>query len=314
MESRKLILFGKNSFVISLPKSWITSNKLKKGDSVYVEENSPELTVLPSEKINIDNPLESLIETDGKSLDTVRDEIISAYLMNADIIELVGDNISRNASEIKKVIRDLSGLEIMELTSRRIVAHVILNEYEVDLDNLLRRVDLIVRSMILDSAGTLKHDMYSDIRARDTDVNRLVWLSFRVLRKAMKNPMLSKKIGMNNVKLLNYWDIIGGLERIGDQTKRVARHIRDPHINPKLAKSIEQLYLSVNGLYLEVMKAYYKKDSALAFEIIKEAGKKNVECNSLLGKSAGVDITLAIGFIKSMNSQIRNIARTITLL
>ncbi len=43
MEYRKLISFGKNSFVISLPKAWVRHSKLKKGDLIYVEEASDHL-------------------------------------------------------------------------------------------------------------------------------------------------------------------------------------------------------------------------------------------------------------------------------
>ena len=45
MEFRKLIKFGKSSFVISLPKKWLEKNKLKKGDLLYVSENENGLSL-----------------------------------------------------------------------------------------------------------------------------------------------------------------------------------------------------------------------------------------------------------------------------
>ena len=47
MEYRKLISFGKNSYVVSLPKNWVRQNKLKKGDLVYIEENVSNLVLQP---------------------------------------------------------------------------------------------------------------------------------------------------------------------------------------------------------------------------------------------------------------------------
>ena len=42
MEFRKLISFGKTSFVMSLPKGWVVKNKLKKGDLIALEEREDE--------------------------------------------------------------------------------------------------------------------------------------------------------------------------------------------------------------------------------------------------------------------------------
>ena len=37
MEVRKLIQFGGNSYVISLPKKWIKLHSLEKGDPIYLD-------------------------------------------------------------------------------------------------------------------------------------------------------------------------------------------------------------------------------------------------------------------------------------
>jgi len=43
VETRKIISFGNSSYVVSLPKSWISENKLKKGDILNVEEKNGEI-------------------------------------------------------------------------------------------------------------------------------------------------------------------------------------------------------------------------------------------------------------------------------
>ncbi len=52
MEYRKLISFGKSSFVVSLPKSWVTQNKMKKGDLVYFEDSGVNLLINTRKKDN----------------------------------------------------------------------------------------------------------------------------------------------------------------------------------------------------------------------------------------------------------------------
>ena len=43
MEFRKIIAFGKSSFVVSLPKAWMVAHNLVKGDVVYLEEEDDDL-------------------------------------------------------------------------------------------------------------------------------------------------------------------------------------------------------------------------------------------------------------------------------
>ena len=49
MEYRRLISFGRSSYVVSLPKEWIGQNNLKKGDLVYLQESGPNLLLSKKE-------------------------------------------------------------------------------------------------------------------------------------------------------------------------------------------------------------------------------------------------------------------------
>ena len=312
MESRRLIRFGKNSFVISVPKAWVNENKLGKGDTVYVDNMSPELRIMPSEKRNVVEIKKIIIKTENKDLSRIRSEIISAYLVNYNVIELVGSNISENITSIKNTLRDLAGMEIMDLTSRRITAQDILSEEDVDIANLVRRVDMIVRSMITDSIRTASSDLYESINARDSDVNRLVFLAFRVLSKAMKEPQFAKKLNLGFYDVMSYWNMISELERIADQAKRAARHIRRLELDEDSRKEFERLYNAVNEGYLDTMKAYYTKDKGMAFRIIEECKTQNEDCDRFLEKRQAIEVVHSVEFVKAMNGQIKHIARLVS--
>ncbi|MBS3110419.1 phosphate uptake regulator PhoU [Candidatus Woesearchaeota archaeon] len=313
METRRIIRFGKNSYVISIPKSWITENKLEKGDSVFIEDDSQELRIMPSEKIKRVEIKKTIIETDNRDLDTIRSEIISAYLMNFNIIELIGSNVSENVSSIKSVLRDLSGLEIMDLTSKRITAHDIVNEDEIDLQNIFRRVDMIIRSMISDAVKTIETDLYENINARDSDVNRLVFLAFRVLRKAISDPQVARKMNMSMLDVMNYWITFSHMESIGDQAKRAARYIRQmTDKNEKSHKEFVKLFSEINDLHISVMKSFYTKDRALAFRVIEDCKKANAKCDKYLIQNATFAAANAVGYVKSMNGLIKHIARLVS--
>jgi phosphate uptake regulator len=312
LESRKIIRFGKNSYVISIPKTWIEGNRLAKGDHVFIDEFSTDLRILPSEKSRKPEPKKIVIETENKDLNYLRSEIISAYLMNYNIIELVGNNVSEDLGKIKAVLRDLSGMEIMEVTSRRITAQDILSEEDVDIKNIMRRVDMIVRSMVIDSVKTVESDLSENINIRDLDVNRLVFLAFRVLKKAMKEPQFARKLQLSQLDVMKYWTTISELERIADQAKRAARYIRKMRLDEKNRKSFEKLYNSVYELYLDTMKSYYTADRSIAFTVIEDCKNKNADCNAFLEKNQTIEAAHSIEFIKSMNGLIKHIARIVT--
>ena len=92
MEYRKLISFGKNSFVISLPKSWVRQNNLQKGVLIYVEEQENNLLLsLGSKQETVEKVKE--IPVDGKSVRRLKREIISAYIKDYKTIVLFGEEL-----------------------------------------------------------------------------------------------------------------------------------------------------------------------------------------------------------------------------
>ena len=69
MEFRKLIGFGKSSFVVSIPKGWTQRNKLNKGDIVYLHEEENALVLSAKEKRFVKEPKRITIRTDGKTIE-----------------------------------------------------------------------------------------------------------------------------------------------------------------------------------------------------------------------------------------------------
>ena len=54
------------------------------------------------------------------------------------------------------------------------------------------------------------------------EVNRLVYLTYRVIRAAMQDPRIAKKLQRNNVTLLYEWSLVTRLEKIGDLSSEKA--------------------------------------------------------------------------------------------
>ncbi len=314
METRKLISFGKNSYIISLPKEWLKLNNLKKGDLIYLDFDKTNLRLLPAEKKEKYESKKITLETTNKTLFRIKDEIISAYLMSYNLIELIGDNIPDNITDIKSIIRDLSGLEIMEISSKRVVAHDILNVEDVNLTNIIRRIDMIVRSMLMDTFDAINTRKGDDIIARDSDVNRLVFLSFRVLAKAIDEPQFARKLNISMKDLFLYKRLLTGLESIADQVKRIARIDKSIHLNENTKKDFKIIFENIQHLYLELMKSFYTQNRDLAFLIISECKIRNADCDKFLEKNPHINFVHTISYLKILNSQIKQIGQHLTTL
>jgi len=122
LDVRKLISFGKGTFIVSMPKPWVEKNHLKKGDLISIADDGHELIIRANSEEQKIESKEIIIDASDKSLDFLRVEIVSAYLSGYDVINIQLHQNSKNFQQIKEILRNLSGMEIMEQTSTRISA------------------------------------------------------------------------------------------------------------------------------------------------------------------------------------------------
>ncbi len=314
MESRKIIAFGSSSFVISLPKAWINQNKLKKGDVVQLDDKKTELLVYPTRIQKDEEPKHTVILTDDKDLDYIRTKIVSSYLNGYGLIDIKGSRLEQDAPHIKTILRNLTGLEIIHQSSDKITAKDLLNISEINVGTLIRRMDNIVRSMVIDAIDSLNKDHYTSIVERDMDLNRLAFLAFRVIKTALSDNALAKKLNLSNSDLLQNWLVVSRLEKIGDQQKRIARHLRNVSIHKKPKEELHKILTLIQNDYTDVMTAYYKKDLEASYLIDNTNSARMLTCKNYLETIRGnelVDVARTIDHVKSMRTDIKTIARAV---
>src|SRR3989344_3988448 len=133
IDFRKLISFGKGSYILSMPKTWIAKNNLKKGDLISLNDDGFELVLSASRQDEKLEAKEIDIDAKGKDLELLKTEIVSSYLNGYDTISIMFENNNKDVTRIKDVLRNLSGMEIMKQTSTRIVARNLINLNEISI-------------------------------------------------------------------------------------------------------------------------------------------------------------------------------------
>lgn len=313
METRKLISFGSSSYVISLPKNWISTNRLEKGDSLYVEERQNELVITSGDSDREKKVKEKQIDCGNKKFEIIKCELIAAYLNNYNLIEIRQIN-ENNLIRIKEILQNLAGLEILEQTSDKIIAKDLINIKEVSIKALMRRIDIIIRSMIDDTISKNKNNVQS-LYDRDGDVNRLVFLVRRMVTAALEDQKISRMFDTEPKDVLLDAEIALRLEKIGDNLKRIAKCLSNLKLNEKSTDNVSTVFEEIKASYLSVMKAYYNRDAHLACEMETKKPALYVKCDDLLhnGDTANKQFVILIEKLKNANANISDIAKSLML-
>jgi len=227
MEYRKIISFGKSSFVISLPKNWIRRNNLGKGDLVYLNEVKEGIVVQPEPNSDDSKFKEIVINVDGKTEEGLSREVCTAYILNHRKVIFKGNELKSKVKSIQTVIQSLIALEIMEQTPDSIVAQDFLNMDTISIQDLIKKMDIVTRTMIKETKLNFDEDHISTLDDRDKDVNRLYFLVYRSVLYNLQNPMKAlKNFNMTSLDLVRSKSLSFYIEAIADESRRTARYIK----------------------------------------------------------------------------------------
>lgn len=229
--ARRLQRIG-SSILISLPSEWIKSNKLKKGNTIPIEVNRDNtISIFPSEEDDNDKIKEVNISYSPASMDTLVNQVYGAYLLGYDMIRIKASlQISfDDADRIKKVMRKLVGLEIIDEDGLNITAQFLLDANTLDAEKILRRMSSIVAGMyrdVLEAIKSKESSIRRVISGRDDEVDRQYFLLVRLIRSAMMDQKLAGKLNLSNIDILDYRIAANHLESAGDSIVDLAASIQ----------------------------------------------------------------------------------------
>jgi len=252
MQIRRLVKSGAASHTISLPKTWIEKNKLNKGDLLYIREQDNNLIISAEERQEQPKYKEITITIDNKDIGAVRRETISAYINNNHIFNFIGD-VAKKIGELRKILDNFLALEIIEQKDKKLVAKDFLNLQEFSLDNTIRRMDMLTRSMLTDVKKGKQQSKALELI--DFEVDKLFFLISRLIRSNLS----AENSKINNVKALSLWWLAKNIESIADAAK---------HLSSLMVKQEIKLFEELEEYYKEAIKSYIKNDKQLADNLI----------------------------------------------
>lgn len=244
---RRLQKIG-SSILMSLPAEWIKTLGLKKGDILSIENNDDNsITIFPAGDRN-SQAKEIAIHLLDLSHDKLINQIYGAYLLGYDIIKIVGrTQIDFEDREIiKKAMRNLIGLEIVDEDGLNMTIQFLLDAHSLNVSKILKQMSSIVSGTHKDIVNAMKTrdgGIGLLVRGRDDEVNRQYFLIVRLIRTAMMDRRLASSLDLSNIDILDYRIAANHLENAGDLISRLSSQLSGFLDEIKYEKIIEANYL-----------------------------------------------------------------------
>lgn len=325
METRKVYVSGGSTYVISLPKKWVTKTNLKAGDSLVVTEQGSSL-LFETSVIEKESRVKEIKISQVPSSEALARIIIANYLVGYDTLKIKLDRkdnlLYREA--VRNIIDYLIGIEIVEDTDDSIILEIMVDYKRMMTMQLLQRMFAINRSMLLDlgkALGTCDIGLAKDVIVREREIDRLYFLVVRQLKSAVEHQQIAEKLGIKYQRdCLGYRIVVKVLERIADHIEIIAKsYIRLCEIQKELKlDEFIKLNNSTIAIFEKSVDSLFSRNISLAekiFQELKEVKKTHSDISNKLLQPENIQSAIlqktmldSLGRISSYSGDIAEIA------
>ncbi|MDH3361848.1 MAG: phosphate uptake regulator PhoU [Nitrosopumilus sp.] len=282
-ETRKIQFTGKSSYIVSLPKQWITELGLKQGDQIRMtRKGSSTLEIYPPKyESRIQKKDDAVIEIEGEEeTSSIVRKLISLYFLGYKTINVKPKNGRLSAHQrntVKEAVkRMLMGSEIISDSSGGITVQVLVNLLELSVDGAFKRMIHLAKSMSSDAILAVKEnnlELAQEVINTDDEVDRFGFYIIRQLKIAIQNEHILKEMGFRNARdCLGYRLIVKNIERTGDHASFIAKDLLE--FKKPVKKEILAKLQDMNEFCLSVLDdsclALFKEDYSQAEDTIKK--------------------------------------------
>jgi phosphate uptake regulator len=303
-EMRRLQVTGGSTYIISLPKKWITKNQLRKGSSLLLlEEDDGSLSVSsPSELARKETSDEALIKVSSNdNPNTIVRKAVSAYLVGYNMIHIRAQDHQQMTSRQRNTAKDfarrlLVGTEIVTDTPTELILQVLLSYPELSIQSALRRMCIITSSMHKDAMTALKgldSQLAKSVVTTDDEVDRFNLYVVRQLKMAIQNPRIIREIGLKNERdCLGYRLVTKSVERTADHAASIAENVlllKNP-INEEILGNLEEMSTLAISMFETAIESLFRLDFNLAETVIQKTKEVNFTMKEALLSSKRIGI------------------------
>ncbi len=293
MEGRKLQLAGKSTFLVSLPKRWVTNAGLKPGDTLFVDtESDGSVSIRLHSSTRPVVRRKSFVERGEETREHILRKLIGAYISGFGLIEI--RFAPTRGPFLRKVAREFCrlviGPEVIEETQGSILIQDLSDPSELSSEKCLRRMHLTVRAMLEDALNALRagnEALAHDVAQRSQDVSRLYWMVAKQYHLAHGGPA----DGAAAPTVHGHRLIAKMLERVGEHAQRIAISGAElggeKNLEPKLLEQLSAARTSAIAILDKAFHALVTRNIEAANEAIDLRAEHQKLIDSLTHRVAG---------------------------
>ncbi len=293
---RRVQCTGRGSFIISLPKEWVSDIGLKRGNEIA-------FTILPDLTLNL-TPRKIREKTEEKGEAKLKEYYISVdpqediqptlrliqalYVISADIIRIHfrGDGEKAKCKmDVKNFARDtFLGAEIIDETPDEITLEILIKHSEFPIEKAVRRMGIIALLANKDAVSAMRSQdksLSQSVVNAYHDLNRLGLYAVRQLKWGIEHGMF-RELGFRTPKeFLLYRIIVNDIKNIGEDAVNIINNlttfrklvddqllfIKEP-IDEEVYSQILSFNAIAHQLFEDSTKAMFKRDYNDAEKII----------------------------------------------
>ena len=308
---RRIQKTGGSTFIVSLPKTWVTQRGLHAGDVLMFSPRSDgSLAVYPEESAQPEGTRRRIDVTNAMEGDHLFRLLVAEYIAGAPLLEVhTPDRMNAKTRDIvRSFAQRMIGPEILEETADAVVLQDVVGANPLPIPSVVRRMHQMVRAMHADAMAALKDrdpSIAKDVIERDWEVDRLHWFIQKQVTTALRDVRTLASIGLTLPECTTYLQASKVLERIADHAVRIAQTIemlgkeRPP---AGLLRELEEMSgAGAKGLS-EALDALETKDLRRANAVIDSAEKVGRQREAVLRELATKRGRLAVGLAYVLES------------
>lgn len=308
---RRIQKTGGSTFIISLPKSWVTQRGLHAGDVlVFTPRSDGTLTLYPEEGLHDEAIRRTVAVSNDMPAEHLFRLLVAEYIAGAPLLEIrtTGRMNAKTRDVVRSFAQRMIGPEILEETAEAVVLQDVVGANPLPIPSVIRRMHQMVKSMQTDAMAAFRSQDSSiarDVVERDWEVDRLHWFVQKQVTTALRDVRTLTSLGLTLPECSTYLLASRVLERIADHAVRIAETVSilgkqsppDPLVN-ELDRMADAAARSLSG----ALDSLDSKDLGLANTVIDEAKRVLKEHEKVLRELATKRGRLAVGLAYVLES------------
>ncbi len=308
---RRIQKTGGSTYIISLPKNWVTARGLGPGDVLLFTPRADGSLTIFAESSGPGETERRVVEVDnGMDTEHLFRRLIAEYIAGYPLLEIRTEG--RMSPKTREVIRNFAqrmiGPEILEETSEGVILQDVVGANPLPIPSIIRREHQMVRAMHVDAMAAFRTrdaSIARDVVDRDWEVDRLHWFLEKQVTSALRDARILATLGLTLPECSTYLLASRVLERIADHAVRIADSVailgRDPTPD-RLAAELDRMSVAAATALSDALDSLDTRDIAKANRVIDAAHELTRERDHILRELSSKRGRLAVGLAYVLES------------